>query len=157
MAPRADRLPTGITRVHPHTRRTLRTAADLAACPNWVWRVRVKRRGTGDFDQLYAQDVRDSVQETLDYLERERTTGVHDLRRDAVRAQSGDFKDDIQTYLARRASTSDYRGRAYNLAIWETWLTAKLGASFKTAKITPGLVELALEEWKGEMTVRKEK
>ena len=36
MPPRADRLPTGITRVHPHTRRTLRTAAELAACPKWV-------------------------------------------------------------------------------------------------------------------------
>lgn len=157
MAPRADRLPTGITRVHPHTRRTLKTAADLAACPKWVWRVRAKRRGTGDFDQLYPQNVRDSLQETLDYLQRERSTGVHDLRRDAVRAQSGVFKDDIQTYLARRASTSDYRGRAYNLAIWETWLSAKLGASFKTAKITPALVELALEEWKRETTIRKKK
>jgi integrase len=149
-------LPIGITRVHPHTRRTLRTAADLAACPNWVWRVRAKRRGTGDFDQLYPQNVRDSVQETLDHLQRERSTGVHDLRRDALRAQSGVFKDDIHTYLARRASTSDYRGRAYNLAIWETWLATQLGASFKTAKISPGLVELALEEWKREMIVRKQ-
>ena len=108
MPPRADRLPTGITRVHPHTRRTLRTAADLAACPKWVWRVRAKRRGTGDFDQLYPQNVRDSVQETLDYLQSERSTGVHDLRRDAVRAQPGVFMDDIHTYLARRSSTSDY-------------------------------------------------
>lgn len=157
MAPRADRLPTGITRVHPHTRRTLKTASDLAACPNWVWRVRVKRRGTGEFDQLYPQNVRDSVQETLDYLQRERSTGVHDLRRDAVRAQSGVFKDDIQTYLSRRASTSDYRGRAYNLAIWETWLTLKLGASFKTARISSALVELALEEWKRETVIRKQK
>jgi integrase len=155
MPPRADRLPTGITRVHPHTRRTLRTAAELAACPKWVWRVRVKRRGTGVFDQLYPQNVRDSLQETLDYLQSERSTGVHDLRRDAVRAQSGVFKDDIHTYLARRASTSDYRARQYNLAIWEAWLTARLGASFKTAKITSGLVELALEEWKRETTVRK--
>jgi integrase len=155
MPPRLDRLPTGIARVHPHTRRTLKTAADLAACPSWVWRVRARRRGTGNFDHLYPQNVRDSLQETLDYLQRERTTGLHDLRRDAVRAQSGVFKDDIHTYLARRASTSDYRGRAHNLAIWETWLTVKLGASFKTAKITPALVELALEEWKRETIVRK--
>src|SRR3954451_10084406 len=122
MASRADRLPTGITRVHPHTRRTLRTAAELTACPNWVWRVRAKRRGTGDFDQLYPQKEKDTLQETLDHLQRERAIGVHDLRRDAVRAQSGVFKDDVLTYLARRASTSDYRGRAYNLAIWESWL-----------------------------------
>jgi len=61
MASRANTLPLGITRVHPHTRRTLRTAAELAACPKWVWRVRVKRRGTGDFDQLYPQNVRDSA------------------------------------------------------------------------------------------------
>jgi hypothetical protein len=57
--------------------------------------------------------------------------------------------------LARRASTSDYRGRAHNLGLWEAWLTAKLGASFKTAKITSGLVELALEEWKRETIVRR--
>ena len=157
MPPRGDRLPIGITRVHPHSRRTLRTAAELAACPNWVWRVRAKRRGAGDFDQLYPQNVRETVQETLDHLQRERATGVHDLRRDKVRAQSGVFKDDIRAYLARRASTSDYRGRAYNLALWETWLTAKLGASFKTAKITSELVELALEEWKGETIIRKKK
>jgi integrase len=157
MPPRSDRLPTGITRVHPHTRRTLRTGADLAACPNWVWRVRAKRRGTGDFDQLYPQNVKQTVQETLDHLQRERTTGVHNLRRDAVRAQSGVFKDDVPTYLARRASTSDYRGRAYNLAIWEAWLTAKLGVAFKTTMITSGLVELALEEWKSETIVRKKK
>ena len=62
MAPRPNRLPIGITRVHPHSRRTLRTAAELAACPNWVWRVRVRRRGRGDFDQLYPQTCqRDSA------------------------------------------------------------------------------------------------
>lgn len=155
MGPRANRLPTGITRVHPHTRRPLRTPGELAACPNWVWRVRVKRRGVGEFDRLYPQTVRDTSQETLDYLQRERATAVHDLRRDAVRAQSGVFKDDIQTYLARRASVSDYRGRAYNLHLWDRWLAAKLGPSFKTLKITPALVELALEEWKRETVVRK--
>jgi hypothetical protein len=71
-----------------------------------------------------------------------------------ARAQSGVFKDDVHAHLARRETTSDYRGRAYNLAIWQAWLTAKLGASFKTAKITPGLVELALEEWKRETIIR---
>jgi integrase len=155
MTSRANRLPTGITRVHPHTRRPLRTAADLAACPNWVWRVRARRRGTGDFDQLYPQHVRDTLQATLDYLQHARATGVHDLRRDAVRARSGIFKDDIVVYLARRASTSDHRGRAHNLAVWEAWLTGRLGASFQTTKITPALVELALEEWKQETIIRK--
>ena len=157
MARPADHLPTGITRVHPHTRRTLRTPAELAACPNWVWRVRAKRRGAGDFDQLYPQTVRETLQATLDHLQHERATHVHDLRRDAARTQSGIFKDDIKTYLARRASTSDYRGRARNLMIWETWLAARLGASFKTAKIQSGLVELALEEWKRETIIRKKK
>lgn len=119
--------------------------------------MRAKRRGTGDFDQLYPQAVRETLQSTLDYLQHERATRVHDLRRDAVRAQSGIFTDDIRTYLARRASVSDYRGRAHNLTIWNTWLAARLGASFKTAKITSGLVELALEEWKGATIVRKKK
>ena len=155
MTPRTDRLPTGITRVHPHTRQALQTSAALTACPNWAWRVRVRRRGKGDFDRLYPQDVRDTLQATLDYLQHERSTAVHDLRRDAVRAQSGIFKDDIQTYLTRRASVSDYRGRVHNLAIWDAWLTTRLGASFKTGKITPALVELALEEWKRETIVRR--
>ena len=155
MAPRADRLPTGITRIHPHTRRTLRTPSELATCLNWVWRVRVRRRGTGDFDQLYPQNVRETLQATLDYLQHERSTAVHDLRRDAERAASGVFRDDIHTYLARRASASDYRGRAHNLAAWEAWLATKLGASFKTSKITPAHVELALEEWKQATTIRK--
>jgi integrase len=155
MAPRADRLPTGITRVHPHTRRTLRTAAEVAACPNWVWRVRVRRRGKGDFDQLYAQDVRETVRETLDYLEHQRSTAAHDLRRDAERAASGAFADDIHTYLARRKSTSDYRGRVRNLELWRAWLTTKLGATFKTSSITSALVELALEEWKQSTVTRK--
>ncbi len=155
MAPRIDRLPTGITRVHPHSRRALRTAADLASCENWVWRVRVRRRGAGEFDELYPQHVRDTLQATLDHLQRERSTAVHDLRRDAERASSGVFTDDIQTYLARRASVSDYRGRARNLALWDAWLCSKLGTSFKTAKITAALVELALEEWKQATAVRK--
>jgi integrase len=155
MAPRADRLPTGITRVHPHSRRTLRTAAELAACPNWVWRLRVRRRGRGVFDQLYRQNVRETLQATLDYLQHERSTAVHDLRRDAERAASGVFKDDIHTYLARRASASDYRGRVHNLSEWVAWLATKLGASFKTSRITPALVELALEEWKQATTIRK--
>jgi integrase len=155
MAPRADRLPTGITRIHPHTRRTLRTPAELAACPNWVWRVRVRRRRTGTFDQLYPQTVRDTLQATLDYLQHERSTAVHDLRRDAERAATGVFPDDIQTYLARRASASDYAGRAHNLAAWDAWLASNLGSSFKTSQITPALVELALEEWKQATTVRQ--
>jgi hypothetical protein len=95
MADRSDRLPVGITRVHPHTRRTLRTTADLAACRNWVWRVRVRRRGRGDFDQFYPQSIRETLRETLDYLQHERSTAVHDLRRDAERAASGVFADDI--------------------------------------------------------------
>ncbi len=155
MTLRASRLPTGISRVHPHTRRALSTVAALAECSNWVWRVRVRRRGTGDFDKLYPQNVRETLQGTLDYLEHERTTAVHDLRRDAVRARSGVFEDDIQTYLARRATTSDYRGRAHNLTVWKVWLSAQLGTSFKTAKITAGLVELALEQWKQETVVRQ--
>jgi integrase len=155
MAPRADRLPTGITRVHPHTRRTLRTSAELAACPNWVWRVRVRRRGKGDFDRLYPQDVRETVRETLDYLLHERSTAAHDLRRDAQRAASGVFTDDIHSYLARRASASDYRGRVRNLELWRAWLATKLGGSFKTSSITPALVELAIEEWKQSTVTRK--
>ena len=155
MAPRMNRLPVGITRVHPHTRRNLKTPADLSGCPNWVWRVRVRRRGTGEFDQFYPQNVRDTLQATLDHLQHERSARVHDLRRDAVRAQSEVFEDDVRTYLARRASTSDYGGRAHNLAIWNMWLATKLGASFKTTKITPALVELALEEWKRETIVLK--
>lgn len=155
MTPRTDRLPTGITRVHPHTRRALRSAAALAACPNWVWRVRVRRRSRGDFDRLYPLDVRDTLQTTLDYLQHERSTAVHDLRRDAARAQPGAFEDDIPTYLARRASVSDYRGRAHNLVVWKPWLTTRLGASFKAVQITSALVELALEEWKRETTVRQ--
>ena len=155
MAPPTNRLPTGITRVQPHSRRTLRTAADLAACPNWVWRVRVRRRATGEFDELYPQNIRETLQATLDHLQRERSTAVHDLRRDSDRATSGVFRDDIRIYLARRASTSDYRGRAHNLAVWESWLSTKLGATFKTSKITPALVELALEEWKQSTTIRK--
>lgn len=155
MAPRTDRLPTGITRIHPHSRRTLRTASELAACPNWVWRVRVRRRRRGDFDQLYPQNVRETLWETLDYLQHERSTAVHELRRDAERAASGVFADDVHTYLARRASASDYRGRVRNLALWQAWLATKLGASFKTSKITPAFVELALEEWKQATTFRK--
>ena len=155
MAPHSDRLPTGITRIHPHTRRRLRTPSELAACSNWVWRVRVRRRGTGSFDQLYPQNIRETLQQTLDYLQQERSTAVHDLRRDAERAASGVFTDDIHTYLARRASTSDYRGRVHSLAVWKAWLTTKLGASFKTSKITTALVEVALEEWKQATVIRK--
>src|SRR5579871_5581638 len=155
MAARANRLPVGITRVHPHTRRTLRTQAELDACRNWVWRVRAKRRGTGDFDHLYPQDVRDSLQATLDFLHHERATAIKDLRRDAIRTTTGVFPDVVESYLERRASVSDLRGRRYNLGLWEQWLTAKLGPRFKTAKITSALVELALEEWKQETIVRK--
>ena len=155
MASHPPQLPVGITRVHPHTRRTLRTPADFAACENWVWRVRAKRRGTGDFDQLYPQHVRDSLQATLDHLQHERTTAINDLRRDAARHGSGLFADDIKTYLARRASASDYRGRVRNLALWEEWLSNKLGSTFETTKITSGLVELALEEWKQATIVRR--
>lgn len=155
MSSRIARLPTGITRVHPHTRRSLPTPAALAACPNWVWRVRVRRRGKGDFDRFYPQDVRDTLQATLDHLLHERSTAVHDLRRDAVRTRAGAFEDDIQTYLRRRASVSDYQGRAHNLRLWNTWLTTHLGASFKTVKITPALVELVLEAWKAATTIRK--
>jgi integrase len=141
--------------VHPHTRRPLRTAADLEACPHWVWRVRVRRRGRGDFDRLYPQDVRDTLQATFDFLAHERATAVHGLRRDAARMRSGLFADDIETYLARRASVSDFPTRRRNLHIWAAWLTPKLGASFKTTSITPALVELALEAWKAETIVRK--
>lgn len=149
-------LPVGITRVHPHTRRTLRTPADLAGCPNWVWRVRAKRRGTGDFDQLYRQDVRESLQETLDYLQHERSTAVGDLRRDSERRVTGAFGDDVKTYLARRATASDAVGRAYSLRLWQAWLCTKLGPQFKTAKITTALIELALEQWKQEtISVKK--
>lgn len=149
-------LPVGITRVHPHTRRTLRTAADLAGCPNWVWRVRAKRRGTGDFDQLYRQDVRESLQETLDYLQHERSTAVGDLRRDSGRRVTGAFLDDVKTYLARRATASDAVGRAYSLRLWQAWLATKLGPQFKTAKVTTTLIELALEQWKQEtISVKK--
>jgi integrase len=155
MARRDTRLPVGITRVHPHTRRTLRTAAELSACPHWVWRVRARRRRAGDFDRLYPQTVRETLHATLDYLQHERAMAVHDLRTDSVRAKSGVFVDDIETYLARRASTSDYKGRVHNLAVWKDWLTARLGASFATTKITPDLVELALESWKNEVIVRK--
>src|SRR5216684_3458898 len=155
MAPRAIPLPVGITRVHPHTRRTLRTAADLAACPNWAWRVRARRRGTGHFDQLYPQEVRDSLQLSLDYLRHERTTAIGDLRRDAARPISGIFQEDVSAYLARRASTSDYRGRQHNLTMWEAWLATKLRPTLKTAKITSALVELALEDWKQETIIRK--
>ncbi|MEQ1758557.1 MAG: site-specific integrase [Vicinamibacterales bacterium] len=152
-----QQLPVGITRVHPHTRRTLRTAADLASCVNWVWRVRAKRRGTGDFDQLYPQDVRDSIQTTLDYLQHERSTAINDLRRDAARQGSDIFTDDVKAYLARRASASDYRGRVRSLFLWDEWLSNKLGSRFKTTKITPELVELALEDWKQATVVRKKK
>ncbi len=148
-------LPVGITRVHPHTRRTLRTPADLAACPNWVWRVRVKRRSTGDFDQLYPQDVRDTTQTSLDHLQHERTTAINDLRRDAARHGSGVFADDVKNYLARRASASDYRGRVRNLRLWEECLSNRLGSRFKTTKVTSELVELALEGWKQETIGRK--
>src|SRR5947207_657859 len=127
MAARVDRLPTGITRVHPHSRRTLRTATDLSACQNWVWRVRVRRRGKRDFDQLYPQTVRDTLRETLDYLQHERSSAAHDLRREAQRAASGVFTDDVQAYLTRRATTSDYQGRDHNLQLWAAWLATKLG------------------------------
>lgn len=155
MAARGDRLPVGITRVHPHTRRTLRTAADLAACTHWVWRVRLRRRGRGHFDQLYPQSVRDTLRETLDYLQHERSTAAHDLRRDAERAASGVFADDVQTYLTRRATTSDYKGREHNLNLWAAWLATRLGPAFKTLQVTAALVELALEEWKQATVVRK--
>src|SRR5215217_3481332 len=155
MADRVDRLPAGITRVHPHSRRTLRTPADLAACRNWVWRVRLRRRGRGAFDRLYPQTVRDTLREALDYLQHERATAAHDLRRDAERAQSGVFSDDVHTYLRRRATTSDYRGREHNLNLWEAWLTTKLGPAFKTLHVTTALVELALEEWKQVTVARK--
>jgi len=155
MASRPPQLPVGITRVHPHTRRTLRTAADLDACPNWVWRVRVKRRGTGDFDQLYSQGVRDSLQTTLDHLQHERSTAINDLRRDAVRHGSGLFSEDVRTYLARRASASDYRGRVRSLQLWDASLSHRLGSGFSTTKITSELVELVLEDWKGETIARK--
>ena len=155
MADPKDRLPVGITRVHPHTRRTLRTPAELAACRNWVWRVRLRRRGKGDFDRLYPQTVRNTLRETLDYLQHERSTAAHDLRRDAERAASGVFADDVHTYLRRRASISDYRGREHNLALWTAWLVTKLGPAFKTLQVTPALVELALEEWKQVTIVRK--
>ncbi len=82
---------------------------------------------------------------------------VQDLRRDSVRAQSGVFEDDVQTYLARRATSSDYRGRVHNLEVWRAWLTTKLGTAFRTDAITPALVELALEEWKQATVVRKKK
>lgn len=154
MPTRSDRLPTGITRVHPHTRQPLRAAAALAACPKWVWRVRVRRRGQGDFDRLYPQDVRDTLQATLDFLQHERATAVHDLRRDAGRATAGTFEEDVATYLARRASVSDRRGRVHNLALWDAWLSTRLGAGFKTVRITSALVELALEAWKAETIVR---
>ena len=155
MAPRPQQLPVGITRVHPHTRRGLRTPADLAACPNWVWRVRAKRRGVGDFDQLYKQDVRETLQATLDYLQHERSTAIGDLRRDAARSGTGAFAEDVKTYLARRATASDLVGRVYNLRLWDAWLATKLGAHFKTSKISPELVELALEQWKQETVTRK--
>lgn len=155
MRPSAVRLPAGISRVHPHTRRALRSQEELAACRNWVWRVRARRRGAGEFDRLYPQEVRDTLQETLDYLQRERATRVHDLRRDAARTASGVFEEDVRVYLARRASVSDYRGREHSLRLWGSWLTRKLGSSFKTTKITTELVELALEEWKQETIVRK--
>jgi integrase len=152
----AQKLPTGIARVHPHTRRVLRSGSELAACPRWVWRVRVRRRGVGVFDQLYPQDVKPDLQSTLDHLQHERTTAINDLRRDAARmAASGVFSEDVKTYLARRASTSDYRGRVRSLGIWEAWLNAKLGASFETSDIEAAHVELALEEWKQETIVRK--
>jgi integrase len=120
-----------------------------------VWRVRVKRRGSKDFDQLYPQHVRDSLQATLDHLQHERSTAINDLNRDTARHDSAVFADDIKTYLTRRASTSDVRGREHNLALWEQWFSHKLGARFKTTKITSELVELALEEWKQETILRK--
>jgi integrase len=155
MASGLQQLPIGVTRVHPHSRRTLKTPAQLAACASWVWRVRVRRRGAGDFDQLYSQDVRDTLQATLDYLQHVRSTAVHDLRRDAGQVATGTFTTDVATYLARRASTTDYRGRVHSLRIWDTWLATKLGASFLTSRITPALVELALEHWKQETIIRK--
>ena len=52
MPTRSDRLPTGVTRVHPHTRRTLRTCAGLATCLNWVWGERIdednQQKGRGN-------------------------------------------------------------------------------------------------------------
>ena len=157
MAPRVDRLPVGITRVHPHTRRTLRTPADLAACKNWLWRVRAKRKGAGNFDQLYPQSIRKTRRAALDYLQQERANAISDLLRDATRGQAGIFRNDIPRYLARRASVTDYQMRSYNLRLWEDWLRGKLGPSFLSSKITPALVELALEEWKGEMIFRKKR
>jgi integrase len=157
MAPRADRLPVGIMRVHPHTRRRLRTPADLAARKNWVWRVRAKRKGAGAFDQLYPQNIRETTRAALDHLQQVRANAINDLLRDAARGQAGIFKNDIPRYLLRRASVTDYQIRAYNLGLWEEWLRGKLGASFLTSKITPALVELALEEWKGEMVFRKKR
>jgi integrase len=157
MAPRADRLLVGITRVHPHTRRRLRTPADLAACKNWVWRVRAKRKGAGTFDQLYPQNIRETTRAALDHLQQVRAEAINDLLRDAARGQAGIFKNDIPRYLVRRASVTDYQMRAYNLGLWENWLRGKLGASFLTSKITPALVELALEDWKHEMLFRKKR
>jgi integrase len=120
-----------------------------------MWRVRVRRRGVGEFDKLYAQNVRESIGEVLDFLGRERATAIHDLRRDATRAKTGGFHDDVHVYLKRRASISDYTQRERNLRLWEGWLTGRLGAFFKTSAITPALVELALEEWKAETIAKK--
>ena len=98
--------------MHPHSRRTLRTAAELAACRELgLASPRATARDRGSSIELYPQNVRDTLRETLDYLQHERSTAAHDLRRDAERAASGVFTDDVQTYLARRASDSDYRGR----------------------------------------------
>jgi hypothetical protein len=71
---------------------------ELAACRNWVC-VSVRRRGAGEFDRLYPQEVRDTIQETLDYLQRERATRVHDLRRDAAGTASGVLAQDVRVYL----------------------------------------------------------
>jgi hypothetical protein len=81
-------------------------------------------------------------------LQHERSTAAHDLRRDAPRAASGMVTDDVETYVARRATASDYRGQVRNLGLWAAWLARKPGASFETSHVTSGLIELALEERK---------
>ena len=100
-----------------------------------MWRVRVRRRGVGELDKLYSQDVRESAGELLDFLERERATAIHDLRHDAARAGTGSFHDAVPIYLRRRASISDYQQRHRNLRLWEAWLVVRLGASFKPARL----------------------
>ena len=156
MAPRADRLPIGITRVHPHTRRALRTpprnwppartGSGASGCGGVA-----QATSIGSIRRTYAR--RCGRRSIISSMSGPRPSTTCDGTRSAQRRASSPTTS-TRTWRGARAPPTT----AGECTTWHSgrhWLATKLGAIVQTRKITPALVELALEEWKQATMTRK--